>query len=131
MDFMNVINEAESYSRTVLKSSSGKRIFNNEIIKNITSIAMEKYLVGFLMSKGKLPEGHTLEKLYMEASAFLPRDNDLLSRLVEIDLTMNLCSLEIKENTGTSDDEILFLLEVLNEIRIMIKENTEPVEALR
>lgn len=74
------ISDAESYYKTALGGVKRKAVFTNEILYNIISMSIEKYMMGFLTSKNELPPCHTLGNMIKEVKRHVSVSDSLVKK---------------------------------------------------
>ncbi|MBN1952923.1 MAG: hypothetical protein JW801_17090 [Bacteroidales bacterium] len=123
-EYKAFMEEAVSLTRTVEKSFSSKK-FDNKFILNLLTLALEKFMVGYLMSKNTLPEGHTLSYLVEKSSAYLPIPVRQKESIHELDEKIQLCSLEVVSPFVPDDEELSALIETLLMIQERVIDGTK------
>jgi hypothetical protein len=68
--------------------------YTPEVIHGLVSMGAEKLLMALLVSRGKLPEGHTFTELVSAVSGICEIDSALRKTLIGIDEMIPLCSLD-------------------------------------
>ncbi len=118
----SIINEANSYLNTITKSFASKK-FDNKFLLNLTTMSLEKFMVGYLMAQDHLPEHHTLGFLAGEMTRYtqLPlADIDLLEQL---DDKIQLCSLDAAAPAWIpTDQEMTTLIEMLKRFQTLTQQ---------
>lgn len=113
--------DAESYYKTALGGVNRKNIFTNEILYNIISMSIEKYMMGFLTSKNELPPCHTLGNMIKEIKRHIPVEEGLVKRLDYFDKLQFICSFSFIKQEPISDNDIADMIVTLTEIRAMVQ----------
>jgi len=95
--------QGEQYGRL---SRARSRAFTNEIRYNLAGMAIEKFVMGFLMRLNMLPEGHTLVDLMdaVERLAGLPAA--LCENIRSIDRFQQICAFDTYTRTVPNDEEM-------------------------
>jgi len=117
------ITEAEAYYKTAHGGVNRKHIFTNEILYNIISMSIEKYLMGFLTSKNQMPACHTLGNMIKEVKQHIPVEDGLAKKMDHFDKLQFICSFALFKKEPISDNDIMDMITVLKEIRAMVHEN--------
>lgn len=120
-EYPQFISQAEAYYKTVQGGVKRKQIFTNEILYNIISISIEKYLMGFLMSKNQLPPCHTLNNMIKEVKRHILVEESLVKRMDYFDKLQFICALTPFKRDPVSDNDITDMMIVLKEIRDMVQ----------
>jgi hypothetical protein len=93
-DFNGVLQEARQYTSAV-KGMFKRKKFNNQAISNIACLAAESFMVSYIMTKGNLPNHHSLDFLIDEVARL---HNDIPLSLIDdlhfMEEFQNLCVIE-------------------------------------
>lgn len=117
------IAEANGYFKAATGGLNRKEIFTNEILYNIISMSIEKYLMGFLVSRNQLPQCHTLSNMIQEVKVLTPVSDYIVQKMNYFDKVQQICSLVNYDKTIITDKDILVMINLLKEIRVMVQEN--------
>ena len=95
--------QGEQFARL---SHARSRLFTNEIRYNLAGMAIEKFVMGFLMRLNQLPEGHTLVDLIdaVERIAHLPAT--LCENIRAMDRFQQICAFDTYTRTVPNDEEM-------------------------
>ena len=119
-------NDMIAYARDYSKTVSGahmKQRFSNDILYNLTAMAIEKYLTGFLQSRNYIPVSHTLEHLGSDTGKYIDVDYELINKLKWMDSFQQICSMDYLIKAEPNNDEISHMLEILNEVKSVVEKN--------
>jgi hypothetical protein len=119
------ITEANGYFKAATGGLNRKEIFTNEILYNIISMSIEKYLMGFLVSRNQLPQCHTLSNMIQEVKALTPVSDYIVQKMNYFDKVQQICSLVNYDKTIITDKDILVMINLLKEIKVMVQENID------
>jgi hypothetical protein len=107
------LEEADSYFSIIGRSLNGPQKLGNNVLISLSSIAVEKYLVSFLLAKSIPIQGHSIKNLINQVEKYLKYLPQELASLSEIDERMNLCSLGPLCNSVPNNDEMSRIFENL------------------
>ncbi len=107
--------EGKSYLRTVTRSLDSPK-FNPLILYNILSMAIEKMFMAFIMSRGQLPENHTLNDLLFYVLGLEDLDEEIQSGIKEMDSYQELCSTDKYTRKEIQQSDVLRFLELTKKI---------------
>ena len=109
MDQENVLNWQEhisagrKYLKTACNGLARPSVFNNELIYQLTAMAVERLLVGVFQYHRKMPADHTLEGLVDELVLLCPLDSELADGIKGLGRFDDMCPL-IPVNRMVPDD---------------------------
>jgi hypothetical protein len=110
-DYSAVLQEARQYTSTV-KGMFKRKKFNNQAISNIACLAAEQFMVSYIMTKGSLPNHHSLDFLIDEVARL---HNDIPLSLIDdlhfMEEFQNLC---VIENIGMKIPDDLDMERIIN-----------------
>ena len=98
------------YLKTARNGRARREVFNNELVFQLTAMAMEKLMVGICQYHHRMPTDHTLSGLVRGLAPVCPMDEDLARRIREIEGIDNMCPLTAAlrpEPDQTAVDQIL------------------------
>ena len=93
MDWRGHIEAGQKFLRTALNGRLRKPAFTNELIFQITMMAIENFLVGIWQYHRHMPTDHTLSGLVNGLKDLCPVDGHLAAAITELELDENMCSL--------------------------------------
>lgn len=117
------ISQANAYYKTALGGVNRKNIFTNEILYNIISMSIEKYLMGFLMSRNQLATGHTLTTMILDVKKYITVPESLEKRMDYFDRLQFICTFAFFKQEPITDKDIVDMIQVLKEIRELVQPN--------
>ena len=106
------ISAGQKYLKTAGNGLARPLVFNNELIYQLTAMAVEKLLVGVFQYHHKMPAGHTLDGLVDELSLFCPLDEDLAESIKSLGRFDDMCPLVPVNRSIPNDVEIETILTV-------------------
>lgn len=110
-DWRNYYHDGENFLRTATVGQSNRpEIFTPEILYNVIAMAIEKFIMGFLMYNGDMADNHTMADMIHSMERHLQLPPDLASKLIHLDSFQEICDLDIysyKTPTRGQIDEML------------------------
>ena len=87
--------DGEQFLRTALQAhAKGRQAFSSDTLYNLTCMAIEKYIMAFLMKHGDLAENHTMGDLLRALTTHCGDLGDLAQQLLYLDTFQEICDLE-------------------------------------
>jgi HEPN domain-containing protein len=113
-----MIKGADSYYNSAKKSFyKGDNKFNEELVFNILTMSVEKYLVGLLMSKGNMPMNHVIKYLLQEAEEYFTLDKIIHEQLAKVDDYLYICSMDDFTKKVPSKEELENILLAVDKLK--------------
>ena len=126
IDWRNYLKDGEKYLQTALGAAKRRsEVFTPEILYNIIGMAIEKLIMGFLMSRGDLAENHTMGDLlralekHTEVPANLSRD------LLYLDSFQEICDIDTYNRRPPTLEETKRILAIGQEMETFINTNLQ------
>jgi hypothetical protein len=116
--------EANAYYKTAIGGLRRKNIFTNEILYNIISMSIEKYIMAFLFARKYLPACHTLGGLIKDLKKFIPVEESLEKKVAQFDNLQFICALTFFSPEPISDADITDMVLVLQQIKELVQMDT-------
>jgi HEPN domain-containing protein len=117
-DWREFIEDGEKYLRTAIHAAKKRReVFTPEILYNLTAMAIEKYLMGFLMYHGDMADNHTMRDLIESVERHVNMQPDLAESLLYLDSFQEICDLETYNRRAPSIEEIAKILAIGQDIK--------------
>jgi hypothetical protein len=99
--------DGEKYLAWAVRAAARRRdVFTPGLICNVTAMAIEKYLMGFLMHRGALAENHTMRDLLFAVEQVVGQQSQFANDFQYIDSLQNICSLEVCPRNDPSWEDI-------------------------
>ena len=111
-------NEGETFAKLC---TSNARHFTNEIRYNLAGMAVEKLVMGILMSRGSLPEGHTLCDLMDAVEEVDLVAPPLCERIRRMDDFQQICAFDTYTRTVPNDDEMADIVGLVLKLQETLK----------
>lgn len=131
-DWQGYLHDGEQF----LKTASGawqkrKKAFSSESIYNITAMAIEKFIMAFLMKNGDLAENHTMTDLAAALEKHTGPAPELAEKLRYLDTFQEICDLETSNYIKPSEDQIGKIVTIGLEVKDLLLPLiiTEPKES--
>ena len=104
------------YLKTAGNGLARPAVFNNELVYQLTAMAVEKLLVGVFQYHRKMPADHTLDGLVDELNRFCPMDKDLAACIKGLGRFDDMCPLVPVNRIVPDDLEIRAILAVGHQV---------------
>jgi hypothetical protein len=112
LDWQEHIDAGRKYLQTACKGLDRPTVFNNELIYQLTAMAIEKLLVGVFQYHRKLPADHTLDGLVDGLAGICPLGRELADGIKLIGRFDDMCPLVPPRRCAPDDLEIRAMLAV-------------------
>jgi hypothetical protein len=112
LDWQEHITAGQKYLKTAGNGLARPSVFNNELIYQLTAMAVEKLLVGVFQYHHKMPADHTLDGLVDELALFCPLDKGLAESIKDLGRYDDMCPLVPVNRSIPNDMEIKTILTV-------------------
>ncbi|EOR94272.1 hypothetical protein ADIARSV_2513 [Arcticibacter svalbardensis MN12-7] len=119
------LKEANDYYKVSVGGLNRRNIFTNEILYNTISLSIEKYIMGFFVSRKEMLQCHTLNGMISELKRYMPVEDNLVSQIRYFDNMQQICSLATYNKNMIADDDISNMIDVLHKIKGMILSNLD------
>lgn len=90
-DWKSFMTEGDKYLKTARGGMKRPAVFTAEILYNIIGLAIEKHVMGALMSKGQLADNHTFTDLIDATKQIGEIDPSIADSLRKFESYQNLC----------------------------------------
>lgn len=112
LDWQEHIDTGRSFLKTAGNGLTRPTVFTNELIYQITAMAIENLLVGVWQYHRQMPVDHTLDGLVDGLAQFCPLKSDLAESIKEIGRFDDMCPLVPVHKSIPDDQEIRAILAV-------------------
>jgi hypothetical protein len=113
--------DGEQFLQTALRAhAKGSRAFSPDTLYNITAMAIEKYIMAFLMRRGDLAENHTIRDLAWALERHLELKPQLGEKLAFLDSFQDICDLHQGHVIPVSHDEVTTILSIGQEVATLL-----------
>lgn len=124
LDWQAHIHAGCKYLKTAQNGLNRSQVFNNELIYQLTAMAIEKLLVGVYQYHRQMPEDHTLDGLVDGLAAFCTLDPNLAESIKEMGRYDDMCPLVPVNRSIPDDTQIKTLLAVGRRVVGFVKLHT-------
>lgn len=129
LDWQEHIDAGRKYLKTAGSGLARPSVFNNELIYQLTAMAVEKLLVGVFQYHHKLPADHTLDGLVDELALFCPLDRALADGIKALGRYDDMCPLIPVNRIVPDDMQIKAILAVGSQVAAFAAQQVgQPVE---
>lgn len=120
-DWQDYLRDGQQFLRTALGAYNKKRkAFTSETIYNITAMAIEKFIMAFLMKNGDLAENHTMADLAAALQRHTGPLPELNKKLVYLDSFQDICDPEEYQYTVPDEHQVSVILNIGLEVQQLI-----------
>jgi hypothetical protein len=116
------------YLKTASKGLSRPAVFTNELIFQLTALAIEKLIVGMCQYHRQMPLDHSLSGLVEALAPVCRLDDKLADRIKRIEQIDDMCALTPVNRNAPSDMEIQGILEVGRQVAGFAKQHVPLLE---
>jgi len=116
------ITSGRKYLKTAGNGLARPTVFNNELIYHLTTMAIEKLLVGVWQCHRRMPVDHTLEGLVDGLAQFCSMDKDLADSIKDIGRFDDMCPLVPVNRCIPNDMEIKSMLVVGHKMAVFAEQ---------
>jgi len=114
------LSEARDYHKMIAGGMKRKKVFTNEILYNLMAMSIEKYIMGFLTQRNRLPQCHTLKNMVEELKTLVPVGDDMVQKMYYFDSVQMICSLVAYNRSAISDGDISDMAVLLDDLRQLV-----------
>jgi len=123
-DWRKYLKDGELYLQTALGAAKRRsEVFTPEILYNIVAMAIEKLIMGFLMSRGDLAENHTMGDLLFALKRHLELPEKITGDLLYLDSFQEICDLDTYNRRPPTPEETRRILSIGQEMQTFITAN--------
>ena len=97
-----------------------KNTFSAETLYNLTCMGIEKLIMAFLMSRGALPENHTMHDLARALDNHLGDVDDLCRNLDYLDSFQEICDPDRTEIRTPDGNDIIRILSIGTDVQKLL-----------
>jgi len=130
-NWQEYLRDGEQFLRTAQRAHElGKKAFSPETLYNLTAMAIEKYIMAFLMQRGDLAENHTMTDLADALERHTDALSELTSRLRFLDSFQDICDAYQSHYASIDNEQIGQIIEIGLEVQrtlqpLMQEDNTQ------
>lgn len=105
------LDNGQRYMHTARKGLRRPEVFTNDLILQLTAMAMENLLVSVWQYHGRMPCDHTLSGLVDGLADFCPLEEKFVHSVKQVESFDDICALLPQFRRSPSDADITLLLE--------------------
>ncbi len=110
--------DGEQFLHTALMAKKkGKKHFTPEILYNLTGMAIEKFIMAYLMKNGDLADNHTMTDLLSALERHTGKQPRLAQKLHYLDSFQEICDPDLFTVNRPSDEDAQTILAIGEEVR--------------
>ncbi|WP_136795466.1 MULTISPECIES: hypothetical protein [Desulfosediminicola] len=120
-DWQDYLRDGQQFLSTAVGAFSKKRkAFTSEALYNITAMAIEKLIMGFLMKNGDLAENHTMTDLAAALERHTGPLPDLHKKLLFLDSFQDICDPDEYQYVVPDEHQVSVILDIGLEVQQLI-----------
>jgi len=127
LDWQSHIDAGQSYLKTAQSGLKRPSVFNNALIYQITTMAVEQLLIGVYQFHNQMPADHTLEGLVDDLTAICPIEKELADHIKAIGQFDDMCPLVPVNRRIPDDTEIQSILSVGHQVAAYSMNQVHPI----
>ncbi|HCC54992.1 MAG TPA: hypothetical protein DEQ20_08735 [Desulfobulbaceae bacterium] len=117
-DWRQYIKEGGQYLHTACEAAERRgEVFTSEILYNLTAMAIEKFIMGYLMSRGDLADNHTMRDLVEALERNAGSQPELGAKLRYLDAFQEICDLDTYSRKPALPEDIPEILAIGQMVR--------------
>ncbi len=125
-DWRRYHRDGEQFLHTAVEAARKRpEVFTPEILYNLVAMAIEKYIMAFLMFNGDLAENHTMGDLLRALELHAGPQPELADRLLRLDAYQEICDLDSYKRRPPSIDDLPDILTTGQEVRRFVQERLQ------
>lgn len=123
-DWRQYIKEGGQYLNTAVNAARDRpTVFTPEILYNLTAMAIEKFLMGFLMYHGDMADNHTMADLLRSVERHVEVTPEFAERLLVLDSFQEICDLDTYKIRKPTPEDIVMILAIGHEVKVFVSEH--------
>ncbi|WP_163337478.1 HEPN domain-containing protein [Desulfopila sp. IMCC35008] len=121
-DWQDYLHDGEKFLKTAASAfEKGKKAFSEESLYNITAMAIEKFIMAFLMRNGDLAENHTMIDLAAALKRHLKvMPAELEQKLEFLGSFQEICDMDQYQCTIPTKEEIRKIIDTGQEVQALL-----------
>ncbi|OQX12396.1 MAG: hypothetical protein BWK76_17705 [Desulfobulbaceae bacterium A2] len=121
-DWRRYHRDGEQFLHTAEEAARKRpEVFTPEILYNVVAMAIEKYIMAFLMYHGDLAENHTMGDLLRAVELHTGPQPELAARLLRLDAYQEICDMDSYKRRPPSTDDLPDILATGREVREFVR----------
>jgi len=125
-DWRQYLKEGEQYLATAMGAAERRSdVFTPEILYNITAMAIEKLIMGYLMSRGDLADNHTMGDLLDAVERNAGPQPELAAKLRFLDGYQEICDIDTFRHDAPDPSDIPEILAIGQMVKDFVDERVK------
>jgi len=125
-DWRKYLKEGEQYLATAMGAAERRSdVFTPEILYNITAMAIEKLIMGYLMSRGDLADNHTMGDLLDAVERNAGPQPELAAKLRFLDGYQEICDIDTFRHDAPDPSDIPEILAIGQMVKDFVDERVK------
>ncbi|KAF0188791.1 MAG: hypothetical protein FD168_1315 [Desulfobulbaceae bacterium] len=125
-DWRKYLKEGEQYLATAMGAAERRSdVFTPEILYNITAMAIEKLIMGYLMSRGDLADNHTMGDLLDAVERNAGPQPELAAKLRFLDGYQEICDIDTFRHDAPDPSDIPEILAIGQMVKGFVDERVK------
>jgi hypothetical protein len=121
-NWQEYLHDGEQFLQTATKAHENKkRAFSPETLYNLTAMAIEKYIMAFLMQRGDLAENHTMTDLAAALERHVGPQPELFANLLLLDSFQDICDFELARYVPIRPQQIPTIIAIGHDVRLFLQ----------
>ena len=110
-NWQQYLRDGDQFLNTAERAFAGNRkAFNFAALYNLTAMAIEKYIMAFLMQRGDLADNHTMADLVTALERHLTPEPEFCARMRLLDTFQDLCTTEQSHYVDLSREQVATII---------------------
>ncbi len=120
----SLLKEGDGFLTSAIKGRERRPdVFTAPVVYNLAAMAVEKYLMAFLMSRGEMPYGHTMGDILQMVESVQGPGPELSRRIMWLDTFQEICDLDSYKTRDPTPEELEQILEVGGLVAQFVRDN--------
>ena len=113
--------EGDQFLKTAVGAvEKRKKTFNAEAVYNLTAMAIEKFIMAFLMRQGDLADNHTMLDLLFCMERYLGKQPEVVEKLKYMDSFQEICDMENYSVKTPTEQDLDTIIKIGQEIQQLL-----------
>lgn len=120
-NWQDYLRDGEQFLRAAAGAhAKGKKAFTPEVLYNLTAMAIEKYIMAFLMTRGDLAENHTMADLAFALERHTGPLPDLRQKLHHLDSFQDICDLDNSHYIQPTREQVAVIIDTGKDVQRLL-----------
>lgn len=117
-NWQEYLRDGEQFLRTATRAfENNKKAFTPETLYNLTAMAIEKYIMAFLMLHGDLADNHTMTDLAAALQKHTGPQPELFANLLMLDSFQDICEFDQATYVPLSRRQVATIIEIGKDVQ--------------